>query len=97
MLCLGCYKHFLFHIYSISFGNEGASWSVSDVDQYVIIMKLLDSRDYFYCVDQVHGSVLNDGQCAARRETHTNFADESACLTILNANKNHLFEFFYGT
>jgi hypothetical protein len=31
-------------------------------------------------VDQVHGSVLHGGQCAAHCEAYTNFADESACL-----------------
>jgi hypothetical protein len=30
-------------IYSISYGNEGASSSVSDMDDYVMITKLLDS------------------------------------------------------
>jgi hypothetical protein len=32
-------------------------------------------------VDQVHGSALHSGQCATCCEAHTNFADESACLT----------------
>jgi hypothetical protein len=35
-------------------------------------------------VEQVHGSALHDGQCAACCEAHTNFADESACPTADN-------------
>jgi hypothetical protein len=32
-------------------------------------------------VDGVHGSAVHDDRCAACCEVHTNFADESACLT----------------
>jgi hypothetical protein len=41
-------------------------------------------KEYFYCVDRVHGSTFHGGPCAACREAHTNFADESACLTADN-------------
>jgi hypothetical protein len=41
-------------------------------------------KEYFYYVDRVHGSALHGGRCAACREAHTNFADESACLTANN-------------
>jgi hypothetical protein len=41
-------------------------------------------REYFYFVDLVHGSVLRGGQCAACCKSHTNFADESACLMADN-------------
>jgi hypothetical protein len=35
----------------------------------------------FYFVDRFHGSVLHGDRGAACHEVHTNFADESACLT----------------
>jgi hypothetical protein len=35
-------------------------------------------------VDRVQGSALHGGRCAACCEAHTNFADESACLTSDN-------------
>jgi hypothetical protein len=35
-------------------------------------------------VDQVHDSALHGGRCAACCEAHTNFADQSACLTADN-------------
>jgi hypothetical protein len=41
-------------------------------------------REDFQCLDRVHGSALHGGRCAACCETHTNFADESACLTADN-------------
>jgi hypothetical protein len=31
-----------------------------------------------------HGSALHGGRCAAFYEAHTNFADESACLSADN-------------
>jgi hypothetical protein len=39
-------------------------------------------RGDFECLDPVHGSALHGGRCAACCETHTNFAGESACLTV---------------
>jgi hypothetical protein len=39
---LGCMKIFR-KVYFIYYGNEGASSSVSDVDRYVIVGKLLDA------------------------------------------------------
>lgn len=44
-------------------------------------------RGYFYCVDLVHGSALHGGLCAACREKHTIFSNESACLTASNFRK----------
>jgi hypothetical protein len=38
----------------------------------------------FYFVDRFHGSVLHVDRGAAWHEAHTNFADESACLTADN-------------
>jgi hypothetical protein len=38
----------------------------------------------FYFVDQFHGSALLGDGGAPSREEHTNFADESACLTADN-------------
>jgi hypothetical protein len=48
-----------------------------------IIIQVL-YREYFYCVDQVHGCALHSGQCATCHKAHTNFANESACLTADN-------------
>jgi hypothetical protein len=36
-------------------------------------------------VDRAHGCALHDGRCAACRESHTNFADESAYLSAGDA------------
>jgi hypothetical protein len=41
-------------------------------------------REYFYCIDRVNGSAHHGDRCAACREAHANFADESACLTADN-------------
>jgi hypothetical protein len=41
-------------------------------------------RKDIWCVDRVHGSALHGGRWAACCEAHTNFADESACLTADN-------------
>jgi hypothetical protein len=41
-------------------------------------------REYFYFVDRFHGSALHGCRCADCCEAHTNFADESACLTADN-------------
>jgi hypothetical protein len=41
-------------------------------------------REYFYCVDRVHGYALHGERCAACREAHANFADESVCLMADN-------------
>jgi hypothetical protein len=41
-------------------------------------------REDFCFVDRFYGSALHDGRCAACREAHTNFADESAYLTAGN-------------
>jgi hypothetical protein len=41
-------------------------------------------REDFYFVDRFHGSALHGDRGAASREEHTNFADESACLTTDN-------------
>jgi hypothetical protein len=38
-------------------------------------------RDDFYFVGRFHGSALHGYRGAVCCETHTNFADESACLT----------------
>jgi hypothetical protein len=38
----------------------------------------------FYFVDQFHSSALHGDRCAAGCEAHTNFSDESACLTADN-------------
>jgi hypothetical protein len=38
----------------------------------------------FLVTRRVHGSALHDDRCAACRETNTNFADESTCLTANN-------------
>jgi hypothetical protein len=38
-------------------------------------------REDFYFVDPFHGRALNGDRCAACCDAHTNFADESACLT----------------
>jgi hypothetical protein len=38
----------------------------------------------FHFVDRFHGSALHDDRCTAGCGTHTNFADESACLTADN-------------
>jgi hypothetical protein len=35
-------------------------------------------------VDQVHGSALHGGRCAACYKAHMNFTDESACLAANN-------------
>jgi hypothetical protein len=37
-------------------------------------------REYFYCVAQVHGSVLHCGRCASCCEAHTSFVDEAAYI-----------------
>jgi hypothetical protein len=37
-------------------------------------------RKDFYFVDRFHDCALHGERCAACREAHTNFADESACL-----------------
>jgi hypothetical protein len=41
-------------------------------------------REYLYCVGRALDSALHGDRCAACREMHTNFADESACLTADN-------------
>jgi hypothetical protein len=41
-------------------------------------------REDFYFVDRFHGSALHGDGGAACQEAHTNFADESACLTTDN-------------
>jgi hypothetical protein len=41
-------------------------------------------REDFYFVGRFHGSALHADRCAAGCEPHTNFADESACLTADN-------------
>jgi hypothetical protein len=41
-------------------------------------------REDFYLVDRFNCSALHGGGCAACCEEHTNFADESACLTADN-------------
>jgi hypothetical protein len=41
-------------------------------------------RKYFYFVDRFHSSVLHGDWCAACREAHTNFAEESARLMADN-------------
>jgi hypothetical protein len=41
-------------------------------------------REDFYFVDWFHGSALHGDRGAACREAHTNFSDESACLTADN-------------
>jgi hypothetical protein len=38
----------------------------------------------FYLADRFHGSTLHGARCTAGGEAHTNFADESACLTSDN-------------
>jgi hypothetical protein len=40
--------------------------------------------EYFYCVDRVHGSALDGDRCAACREVHASFSDESVCLMADN-------------
>jgi hypothetical protein len=41
-------------------------------------------RKDFYFVYRFHGSALHGGRCAVCYEAHTNFADESVCLTADN-------------
>jgi hypothetical protein len=41
-------------------------------------------KEYFYCVDRAHSSALHGDRCAACREVHANFADESVCLMVDN-------------
>jgi hypothetical protein len=41
-------------------------------------------REDFYIVDWFNGSALHGDRGAACRKAHTNFADESACLTASN-------------
>jgi hypothetical protein len=41
-------------------------------------------RENFYFVDRFHGSALHGDRCSACCEAHTNFADESTCLTADN-------------
>jgi hypothetical protein len=41
-------------------------------------------REDFYFVDWFHGSALHGDRSAACCEAHTNFPDESACLTADN-------------
>jgi hypothetical protein len=52
--------------------------------QEPIFMKLGMYREDFYFVDRFHGSALHGYRCIAGCEAHTNFADESACLTADN-------------
>jgi hypothetical protein len=47
-------------------------------------LKLSQYREGFYFVDQFHGFALHGDQWAFCCEAHTNFADESACLTADN-------------
>jgi hypothetical protein len=47
------------------------------VCHYVWVSIHIDRED-FYFVDRFHGSALHGDRCSA---AHTNFADESACLT----------------
>jgi hypothetical protein len=48
-------------------------------------LKLIELyREYFYCVDQVHGSALHGRQCPACCEAPMNFFDESAYLLADN-------------
>lgn len=42
-------------------------------------VKSIEYREYFYCVDRVHGD-----WCAACCKAHVNPASESACLTANN-------------
>jgi hypothetical protein len=48
--------------------------------------------EYFYCVDRVHGFPLHGGRCAACRDSNTNFAYETACLTTDNIRRNEVVE-----
>jgi hypothetical protein len=41
-------------------------------------------RENFCFVDRLHGSAPHGDRCTAGCEAHTNFADESACLTADN-------------
>jgi hypothetical protein len=41
-------------------------------------------REDFYFVDRFHGSALHGDRCTAGCEAHTNFRDESGCLTADN-------------
>jgi hypothetical protein len=41
-------------------------------------------KEDFYFVTRFHGSALHGNRCAAGCEAHTNFADESVCLTADN-------------
>jgi hypothetical protein len=53
-------------------------------------------REDFYFVVRFHGSALHGDQCAACCETHTNFAEESACLTADNVrNEGNFFTFVH--
>jgi hypothetical protein len=45
-----------------------------------LVLYIYNYREYFYCVDWVHGCALHSGPYATCCEAHTNFADESACL-----------------
>jgi hypothetical protein len=48
---------------------------------YTLHYTKLKYREDFYFVDWFHGYALHGDKCAACHEAHTNFADESACLT----------------
>jgi hypothetical protein len=41
----------------------------------------------FYFVDRFHGSTFHGDRCTAGCKAHTNFANESACLTADNIRK----------
>jgi hypothetical protein len=52
----------------------------------VLVLRTLSNactqyREDFYVVDRFHSSALDGNWGAACREAHTNFTDESACLT----------------
>jgi hypothetical protein len=44
-------------------------------------------REDFYFADLFHGSALHGDRYTVGCEAHTNFADESACLTADNVRK----------
>jgi hypothetical protein len=58
-------------------------WTVS-INYVAIYIRTYKQKEDFYSVDQFHDSALHDDVGAACREEHTDFADESACLTAGN-------------